>query len=503
MINMTQSTLFRLDTLNKEQIRISYQQSSGKIIDRGSDNTNIFATEIYLEDKISVYTGIKTQIDKTSAQNSNSDSALSEAKKLLEYVKAELLKGLNDTNGASERASIGVQIEGVKANILMLANEQIEGEYLFAGSNTTVRPFTQDPTSGKVTYEGDGYLREVAVEYGSYRDKGVNGFDMMTYAKSTVLDTGANPSFNGTQNLVFNDTTDRIVDENGNEWKFVNYDDTDGTGSIDKDRLYKISPDGTNTGDFIVMVPGNPGEYESTSALGTADAVSNEGIPPFPPTVPGAIVTSTLTNPSFSIIKTADSVSQENNSQIVFDENADRIIDQDGNEWKFVGADKSKLYKFNRDGQTEEYLPVLKTNKAGEYVTSTIGKVHLDSGGTKDLTNPKFEVTNNIFDVLDDIIDGLKNNDTDKMRDGLEAISFSLDSVNSAHADLGARNKVFELSGQRISSKLTQFNIFYQTVSAADPAKLAIEAKSLELTYISLYATINRLNELSLVNYLK
>ena len=499
MINMTNNTLFRLDNLNKEQIRISYQLSSGKIIDSGSDNTNIFATEIYLEDKISVYTGIKTQIDKTSAQNSNSDSALSEMKKLLEYVKSELLKGLNDTNGASERASIAVQIEGVKENILMLANEQIEGEYLFAGSNTTVKPFSQDPTSGEVTYEGDGYLREVAVEYGSYRDKGVNGFDMMTYAKSTILDTDANPSFSGSDKIVFDETSDRIVDENGNEWKF-----TEVNGTIDKTKLYKISPDGTNTGDYITMVATtNPDEYISISALGDVDSVFNDGPTPVPPALPGPVTTSTLTNPNFSIIKTANSVSADKNSQIVFNENTDRIIDQDGNEWKFIDPDNTKLYKFNRDGQTEEYLPVLKTRKAGEYVTSTIDKVHLDSGGTKPLTNPKFEVTNNIFDVLDDIIDALKNNDTDKMRDGLEDISASLDSVGSAHADLGARNKVFELSSQRVSSKLTQFNIFYQTVSAADPAKLAVEAKSLELTYISLYSTINRLNELSLINYLK
>ena len=711
MINMTQSTLFRLDNLNKEQIRISYQQSSGKILDRGSDNTNIFATEIYLEDKMSVYGGIKTQIDKTSAQNSNSDSALAEIKKLMEYVKSELLKALNDTNGASERASIAVQIEGVKANMLMLANEQIEGEYLFAGSNTTVRPFSEDPVSGKVTYEGDGYLREVAVEYGSYREKGVNGFDMMSFSNGKILDQNSslsssvsstaisNAKFGEDDKLVFTYGDEKVVDKNGNEWKFV---DTDGDGIINgsEDRkLYKHDSSGNPTKLFLnVSATDNPNEYESSTELGYIYALNDDTPNPAISIIEpefytiknnpvsdgftftdgeeriidskgnewkfsdedgngkidddeknklykydssgktteylnvtstgndneyetGSLLTSTNDNGDSKLLldstfyvnnvayeksadldlnsqdklvfsenqgriidadgnewkfddsnnngmfdddektklykydlngkteeyyevektdnigeyKTVNSVdtvnldsggtksvemnsfslhtpSSEASSQILFKEGEGRIVDQDGNEWKFYDennngtideSEKNKLYKFNRDGKTEEFFSVLKTGNSGEYITSSVGTVNLDSGGTKELVNPIFEVKNSIFDVLDNIIDGLKTNDIEKMRTGLEEITVSLDAVNVAHADLGARNKVFELSGQRISTKLTQFNIFYQTVSAADPAKLAIEAKSLELTYISLYSTINRLNELSLVNYLK
>ncbi len=141
MIDLTSSTLYRLDNLNKAQIQLSYQQSTGKLIDRGSDDTQIFASEIYVQDKITVYEGITFQVEKTAAQNSNADSALASMKTLLEYVKAELLKALNDTNGATERSTIAVQLEGVKENMIMLANERIEGEYLFAGSNTTVKPF--------------------------------------------------------------------------------------------------------------------------------------------------------------------------------------------------------------------------------------------------------------------------------------------------------------------------------------------------------------------------
>ena len=1044
MIDLTSSTLYRLDNLNKAQIQLSYQQSTGKLIDRGSDDTQIFASEIYVQDKITVYEGITFQVEKTTAQNSNADSALASMKTLLEYVKAELLKALNDTNGATERATIAVQLEGVKENMLMLANERIEGEYLFAGSNTTVKPFSQDPNTGKITYEGDGYLREVAVEYGSYREKGVTGFDMMSFAASIIVDDnsdiaseitytqtmvqdfekdssllfnsnsdkiidnegniwkfddsdnnglidgdentklykfdgngktneffyvkstgnlneyetyskiGANNavqldsgltktltdptffivqensstsvsktiytqlssvSYTGSDNLVFtenegkiidnngyewkftdhdnadadndittgidrdriykfdsngittesllvsptgnlneytttstlssidavqidggtfaslsdpvfsivlndlakdpftantkltfNDTTERIVDENGNEWKFIDHDNADGdndiTTGIDKNALYKFDLNGRTTESLAVIPSGNPNEYITTVNIGSANAVQIDG---------GG--TLTISDPAFSIVLTDTSTNDyKNNVQLVFQNPGERIVDEDGNEWKFIdndnadgdndittGVDNNKLYKFDRNGKSDEYYPVLATSNAnefttsslstiykdsggtieavdkimyvldetpssesqlvftygeeriidqdgnewkffdsdssgridadekrklykfdsngktdeyfsvlptgnaneymttktssvnldgggtkelvntvfytssvayekshdivlnddlqlaftegesrmmdqfgyewkfadtndngkiddnektklykydingkteeyfnvikgttsgefiitsalntvnldtggtktitsrsfslyvpsesastqilfkedenrvidkdgnewkfydengngsidedeknklykfdsngkseeyfsvlktgndGEYITTSVGTVNLDSGGTKELLSPSFEVKKNIFDVLDEIIEGLKNNDVEQMRTGLDEITKSYDAVNQAHSDLGARNKVFELSLERLSTKLTQFNIFYSEVSSADPAKIAIEAKALELTYVSLYSTINRLNSMSLVNYL-
>lgn len=58
----------------------------------------------------------------------------------------------------------------------MLSNEEVEGEFLFSGSNSTVKPFTED-SDGKITYNGDGFLRKVAVEDGYYRERGITGLE--------------------------------------------------------------------------------------------------------------------------------------------------------------------------------------------------------------------------------------------------------------------------------------------------------------------------------------
>lgn len=380
MINQTQQTLYRLDNLNAEQRRISYQQSTGKILENGSDDAVLYAREIYVDDKINVYEGIKTQLTKTDVHNKVSDSSVAEMKKLIEQVKSELLKANTSTTTDEGKKAIAVSIAGVKQNLLDLANTRIDGEYLFSGSDSSVRPFIEDPATGKVTYKGDNSLRKIAVEEGSYRDKGVNGFDIMMYPSDTA--TKSDPT------LSFQDG-DRIVDEDGSEWKL--------NGAV----IEKLDENG------VAVVPAV-----------TKGPVTSAGVPP--------------------------------------------------------------TYSVNV--------------------------------GTADGT--KFQAKTNIFDVLDNAINALRKVDNlgNPVSDavskagiatGLEKINFSFDAVNVAHAELGGRNKVFEVSAEKISAKLTQFNILSQEIGGADLAKVAVEGKALELTFTALYSTINKVNELSLVNFLR
>lgn len=383
MINTSQQTFYRLENLNAEQQRISYQTSTGKILEHGSDDSTLFAKEVYIDDKIKTYDGIKLQIQKTTAQNNVADSTMSEIKKLLDVLKTELLKATTATSGDEDKKSIAIAISGLKENIYAAVNTQVEGEYLFSGSDSSVKPFEKDPATGVISYNGDNLLRKVAVEEGSYRERGINGFDMLMYNSdiATKYDTS----------LSFKDT-DRILDENGNEWK------RNGT------TLEKYDLEGNLT---------NP--LESITGL------TNDGATP----------------PTYTAVV-----------------------------------------------------------------------------GTPPPDGTRFETKTNIFGVIDDVINALNKVDSNGdpineaasnaiLRDSLDKVSDSYDYVNAAHAELGSRNKVLEISLERVNSKLTQFNVLSQELGAADLGKLAIETKALELTYTALYSTVNKTNQLSIVNFLK
>lgn len=133
---------------------------------------------------------------------------MKEIKKILEQINYELIKANTDTTTDDGKAAITASISGFKENIFQLANTQVEGEYVFAGSNSSIKPFEKD-ANGKVSYVGDNKLKKIAVEEGSYREKGITGFDMMMYSSSTA--------YKG-ESLAFK-STDRIMDQDGNEWK--------------------------------------------------------------------------------------------------------------------------------------------------------------------------------------------------------------------------------------------------------------------------------------------
>ncbi|WP_121628057.1 flagellin N-terminal helical domain-containing protein [Poseidonibacter antarcticus] len=381
MINQTEQTLYRLANLNAEQTRVTYQTSTGKILDKGSDDSTLYSREILIDDKIRTYEGIKYQIERTTVQNDASDSAISEIKKLYEVIKTELIKANTDTTSDEGKKAIALNIEGMKDNILTLANTQIEDEYLFAGSDSSVKPFSED-TNGDISYNGDNSARKIAVDDGTYRDRGVNGYEIMTYPASTAT-MGEALNFKA---------SDIIIDEDGSLWKL----------------------NATNT-----AIEKYDKEDNLITPLETKSIDSNDGLTP---------------------------------------------------------------------------------------ATYQIDNISSDSG-------TKFEARTSIFDLIDDMVNTLNKVDsdgsaiTDEQRDALlgeqqSSFSDAYDSLNVAHTNLGSINAMFESSLESVSSKLTQYNILSQEVGAADLTKLALESKSLELTYTALYSTIQKTNELSLANFL-
>ena len=382
MINRTEQMISRLSTLNLQEQKNSYQMSTGRKLQNGSDDSVLYAREVFINDKIRTYEGLKSQVEKTSIQNNIADSSMSEIKKILEFMKAELIKANTATTTEDGITAIAANISGLKENLYQLANTQAEGEYVFAGSDSSVRPFEKD-LNGNIKYVGNSQLRRVAVEEDSYRERGITGFDMMMYA-SSVATKG--------ETLTFKET-DRIIDQNGNEWKL---------NSPVNNTLTKYDLNGNITAETITPI--------------TNDS---------------------LTPPTYS---------------------ADSTI-----------------------------MPT--------------------TDGTR------FEAKTNVFSFIDDTVNALKKVDNlgnpisseesrAQISKNLGEIDKVYDGLNVAHAELGGKNKVFEVSLERITSKLTQYNILDKQIGAADLTKVAMEAKALELTYTALYSTISKTNQLSLVNFL-
>jgi len=416
MIDTSRNMLYHLGNLNAENQRISEQMATGKSINTGSENSILHSNVINLEDKLRVTEGLMLQISKTQVMNDSADTSLQELKIALggdEFgggIQDDLLKALNSGMQRSDKLALATNLRGIRDNMFDLMNTKVDGEFVFTGSDTTIKTLEKDSdfaNNGKVTYEGDGFLREVAVQPGSYRDRGVTAYDAMFYTSNKA---NAGEEFN------FEDG-ERIIDENGFEWKL----------NVAGDQLEKYDYNGNiyhplNTdpllGDVTALpVIDNSDEVEATA---TNQASKN---------------TYTITN---------------------------------------IGS-------------------------------SPTGKV--------------FEAKHNYFDDLNVMInalegystklDGTKGFEIDDelvrqtVANGLEQNENQFDATNIGHGELGGRNAVFETAYEKLTAQETNYNILIQQTTGADLAKLAMESKALELTYQSLYATISKMNSLSLLNYIK
>jgi len=217
MIDTSKNMLYHIGNLNAENQRISHQMASGEKLKDGSDDALLHANLIDLDDKLRVTEGLKLQIAKSKVMNETSDTSMKELKLLLgaketNSIQNDLLKGLNSGMDRSDKLALATNLRGIRENMFDLANERVDGEYVFTGSDTSKQTLIKDKDfdlNGKVTYGGDGFLREVAVQPGSYRDRGITGYDVNFYTASKAY---AGDSFTFAEG-------ERIIDENGFEWK--------------------------------------------------------------------------------------------------------------------------------------------------------------------------------------------------------------------------------------------------------------------------------------------
>lgn len=91
------------------------------------------------------------------------DSTLSSASDMLIRVKEISIQAANDTLSPSDRQVLGVELKGLRDQLLSLANAQDDrGNYLFAGSRVRQPAFATDG-KGQVAYQGDQTRMNVLV----------------------------------------------------------------------------------------------------------------------------------------------------------------------------------------------------------------------------------------------------------------------------------------------------------------------------------------------------
>jgi len=133
--------------------------SSGKRINKLSDDPIGVVQVLSLKDSLSNMDQLGRNISTARNWLDGGETALSSVKTIITDMKTLCVQMANGTLGSSERAAAAAQVEGALEQVVSLANTQVNGQYIFAGTNTDTTPFAiQKDGSGNptgVAYSGN------------------------------------------------------------------------------------------------------------------------------------------------------------------------------------------------------------------------------------------------------------------------------------------------------------------------------------------------------------
>lgn len=186
-----------LDQAQLSQQQLTAELSSGVRVNALGDDPTAAAENVLLLNEIQRDDSFSQSTDLVTGQLQVADSALG-------YVVTQLTTALslatganNGTMNSSDLQSVSNEIAGIRNDVMSLANSSYQGQYIFAGGQTSAAPFTLSTgTSPAVTqYHGDEDVNSLETPNGQSIPLNVPGDQIF-------LASGSNSVFAALNNLV-------------------------------------------------------------------------------------------------------------------------------------------------------------------------------------------------------------------------------------------------------------------------------------------------------------
>src|SRR5271163_2251741 len=142
-----QQFLANLDLLQQQMAQTQEQVSSGYQINQPSDNPGELGDVLQLESNLSQVKQVASNLTSVSNEVNAAQSALENATTLLQQVGSLAAQGASSTVSASERTGLAQQASQILSELVSAANTNFNGQYVFAGDETTSPPYQLDSSS--------------------------------------------------------------------------------------------------------------------------------------------------------------------------------------------------------------------------------------------------------------------------------------------------------------------------------------------------------------------
>jgi flagellar hook-associated protein 3 FlgL len=180
-----------LAALNQTQLEAqeaSLQISTGRSVNVPSDNPTAAALLVNNNDEATFNSGYLQSINAVQGQLSTADSTLSSINSTLQQALSLGVEAGGDTLSSADQAAIVNQLQDIQSQLVSLANTSYQGQYIFAGTNTSTAPFVVDSAvpSG-VNYVGNTDVNQVSIGSGYKLAVNVPGSQLFSAPGNSVF----------------------------------------------------------------------------------------------------------------------------------------------------------------------------------------------------------------------------------------------------------------------------------------------------------------------------
>jgi flagellar hook-associated protein 3 FlgL len=201
--------------LNRQLFDVNKQIASGQKIQYAHENPGVFVDTLRLDDEIATLEQTKSSAQNAYKFSTQTDTAIGEIAKTFESLKVKLVNAASDSNSQSSLDAIAKEMRGLENYLKTLSNTSINGQYIFSGTATAIKPF-----DGNGNYQGNDKSINAFLGSGVKQTYNISGSQLFLGEESKVNRTVTTnvEQFNLTKqfphnlenNAISSDTTNKV-----------------------------------------------------------------------------------------------------------------------------------------------------------------------------------------------------------------------------------------------------------------------------------------------------
>jgi len=185
------STTGSLQRIKERIVKVHEQIASQQRIAKPSDDPAIFGQAILEKSALADNAQWIRNIEFGTARVAVADQTLGQTQNLLSRVRELAVQARSDTTSAQGRVTIAQEVRQLHRQLIQLANTEINGQPVFAGTKTDAPPFVLG-VGDAVSYQGNGESQSIAVGPNQTTQIVLPGDQVFTGATTNIFDDLSN-----------------------------------------------------------------------------------------------------------------------------------------------------------------------------------------------------------------------------------------------------------------------------------------------------------------------